>query len=295
MTDLGYPFQGDIYWELETTYKGGFSGTQNRISDAVQDVRIDTGDINQELQSISEPTIIDFSKTMVDPTLHIEWILQPTEVSLVTYCANRTTDCDLESIAFEVVTNDCRSTTSYYYLKGCKCKTLTISATQGENYKVTADFSVATVIVSDSASGTSPAAIGTDYAAFNIGGSITWSGVTGAYVTQSMSVTVDNDLKDLYDVGSTSKKAAIPGAKKVTGTCDISLDGGGGTHFNEVIAGTDITSLVFNTGIGSSNDGKITLEHGRFDNTSIDVNISGDAMMTSVPFTFKDISFSAGT
>ena len=295
MADLGYPFQGDIWYWKEGSYGGGESGTTYRISDAVQDVRIDSGDINQTLRSISEPTVIDFSKTMVDPALHIEWVLQPTSSSLVTLCIVRDANCDLEDLAFCVGTNLCRSTSTYYYLKGCKCESITISANQGENYMVSADFSVASVIVSTSATGSAPAALGTDYAAFNIGGSITWNGATGAYVTQSLSVNVNNNITDLYNVGSTDKFGAIPGAKDVTGSCDISLDGGGGTHFNEVIGGTDITSVEFNTGIGSSTDGKITLNNGRFDSTSVDINVSGEAMMTSVPFTFRDITLSVGT
>jgi len=160
---------------------------------------------------------------------------------------------------------------------------------------VSADFSVATVTVSDTITGVKPSAIGTDYAAFNVGGSITWTGATGAYVTQSLSVTVNNNISDLYTVGSYAKLGAIPLAKDVTGTCDISLDGGGGTHFSEVINGTDITSVVFNTGIGSSSDGKLTLNEGRFDSTSVALDIGGEAMMTSVPFTFKDLSWGAGT
>jgi len=295
MAVLGYPFQGDIWYWKETHYAGGNSGPTFPISDAVQNVRIDTGDINKSLMTISEPTLADFSKTLVNPTLHIEWILQPDTQSLVTLCADRTSLCTLPSMCFEVTTNSCQSTSSYYLLKGCVCKTMTISAEQGDNYKVSADFSVATVTVSSSVTGVKPTAIGGDYAAFNIGGSITWGGVTGAYVTQSLSLTIDNDIKELYNVGSTEKIGAIPGAKKVTGTCDISLDGGGGTHFNEVIGGTDITSLEFNTGIGSSSDGKITLTDGRFDSTSVELDVSGDAMMTSVPFTFKDVTFAAGS
>lgn len=295
MADLGYPFQGDIWYWVESTYAGGVSGATFAISDAVQNVRIDTGEINKALKSISEPTVIDFSKTLVDPTLHIEWVLQPTTHSLATLCTGRINDCDLESMCFEIATNLCRSTSTYYLLEGCKCKSITVSASQGENYMVSADFSVATITVSDTKTGVKPSAIGTDYAAFNVGGSITWNGVTGAYVTKSLSVTVNNNISDLYNVGDYEKVGAIPGAKDVTGTCDISLDGGGGTHFSEVIGGTDITSVEFNTGIGTSSDGKLTLVEGRFDSTSVALDVGGEAMMTSVPFTFKDLSWGAGS
>lgn len=295
MAELGYPFQGDIWYWIESTYAGATSGPTTRISDAVQNVRIDSGDINKALRSISAPTIVDFSRTLVDPVLHVEWVLQPTTKSLVTLCNDRSDECDLPSMRFEVATNLCRSTSTYYLMKGCKCRSFTVSASQGENYMVSADFSVATIEAKLAITGVKPAAIGTSYAAFNIGGSITWGGVTGAYVTQSLSVTVNNNLTELYNVGDYEKIGAIPGAKDVTGTCDISLDGGGGIHFNEVIVGTDITSVVFNTGIGTSLDGKITLTDGRFDSTSVNLDVGGEAMMTSVPFTFKDIEFAVGT
>jgi len=299
--NLSYPFKGDIYYEVEASYKAGFSGTQLRISDAVQDVRIETGDINTELMSISEPSIIDFSKTMVDPTLHVEWVLQPhTGDSLISNCWSRsTTSCNLDSLAFEVAVNACSTNSdrdAFYYLTGCRCKSFNVKASKGTNWIVSADFSVASLSINTARQGTKPAAFGTPYATFNIAGDITWAGVTGAYVTEGFDFTVDHNLVDYWDVGNTTKKASIPGAINITGSCDISLDNGGKTQMDEIIASTAITSVIFNTGqTAAGSNGKFTLKQGRFDSASIDVNLSGGTILSSVPFTFKTLTLAAGT
>ncbi len=293
---MSHPLQGDIYYEIESSYKAGFSGSQLKFSDAVLDARIETGDINIELMSISQPSLVGFVKAMEDPTLHVEYILQPhTGASAVSYFYQRT-NCDLSSFAIEVGVNTCSATSdSYYYMRGCKPKSFTVSSSKGEAYKVSVDFSVASLHIRNSAKGSTPTAIGTAYATFNNAGSITWAGVTGAYVTESFEFTVDNNITDYYDVGSTEKKSAIPGAISIKGSCDISMDDGGQTHFDEVIAGTDITSIILNTGIAVGENSQFTLYNGRFDSTSIDVNTSSEGIMSSVPFTFERVVFGTGS
>ena len=294
---ISFPFGGQIFYQVETNYGDGFqaSSTTYRISDSIQNVRLDTGEVNTVLRDISSPSIADFSRTKIDPTLHVEWVLQPNDVkSFEKLCTDRT-NCDLSSLAFEIGINTCSNASdAYYNLKGCKCKTFNISAAQFGNYICTADFSVASIVTSSSPVAVDPGALGTEYAAFNIAGGVTWNGVTGAYVTNSLNITVENNIQDLYDVGNMTKKAAIPGAVDISGSCDLSLDNGGKTHWDEVIGGTDITSVVFNTGLDTGENGKITLYNGRFDSTSVDINTSGEGMMASVPFKFKDIKFSKG-
>ena len=291
-SEPGYPFQGDIYYEIESTYSGGFIGTHiARISDKVLDVRLDSGDVHRTLRGISEPTVCGFVATGGDHTLHIEWIYQPqSESSLATVCCNRTNG-DLQSIAFEIAASKDRTNKSYYVLEGCKCKTFTFSGRRGEEYIATADFSVQSVVTSSSASQTPPPAIGNDYAGFNSAGSITFTGGYTAYITDSIDITVDNNLVDYYNVGSNTKLCAIPGAKDVTGSADLSLDEGGANAWYHVADNlSDITNLVISTGCTGTDD-TITLTTGKYDNISVDLNIDGGAMMGSIPFTFKQISF----
>jgi len=292
---IGYPLSGVCYFEVEATYGAGFSGSQSRFSDSVIDARIETGDINMELRSISEPSLVGFQKAMVDPTLHIEYIYQPhAGVSAVTYFYTRS-GCDLDSMAIEIGASTCSAESTYYYLTGCKAKSFTVSGTKGDAYKISVDFSVASLGIYGTAQGSDPGAIGTDYAMFSEAGSITWAGVTGAYITESFEFTVDNNLSEYYDVGSTEKVQAIPGARDITGSCDISMDGGGETHFDEVLAATDITSVKLDTGLATGAYGEFELENGRFDSTNIDLNTSSEGLMSSVPFTFRGLTFNAGT
>jgi len=295
---ISFPFGGSIYYKTETAYNDGGTSSEHRISDIVTDARIETGDVNTELRSISSPSIVDFSRTMTNPTLHVEWVYQPHANSLASHCIERT-DCDLDSLSFEVGVNTCSSSSdAFYSLTGCKCTSFTISASQGENWTCSADFSVASCTTDSSASFTDPGAIGTDYATFNTAGSITWTNAgtyDGAYVTNSFSITVNNNISDYFDVGNIVKKAAIPGARDITGTCDISIDNGGKILWDDIIGGVDITSIVFNSGRTTGDYGTITLGSGRFDSGSIDVNTSGEGMISSVPFTFEEITLSTGT
>lgn len=291
-SEIGFPFQGELYFEEETSYDNGISGGSEFIlSDAVNVVRIESGDINKTLRHIKDSRVTDFSKTLVDPRLHIEFVWQPHTGTTVSDFVKRTNG-DVNSYGIVVGASGDRGTSSWYHLKGCKCSTLNLSASTGENWTVSMDFSVASVATdsSDSFGGTAPSPIGNDYATFNAAGDITWTGGTSYYVTKSADITIENNIEDYYDVGSTSKKSAIPLAKDVTGSIDISMDEGGAVHWGHVTGGTDITSLVFDTG-RTGNYGKITLNGGRIDSTSINQEVTGEGMFDSVPVTFKDLTF----
>jgi hypothetical protein len=288
-SEVGYPFQGSIYYTQEATYGGGHNGTVYRFSDAVNVCRVESGDINRALRHIGDEKIADFSKTLINPRLHVEYVWQPHTGSTISDFVTRTAG-DLASFCVEFGASEDRGTSSYYICKGCKCDTLNISASTGENYIITIDFSVSSVVTSSVTTETDPGAIGNTYAAFNRAGSITW-GTGSYYVTKALDVTVNNNLNDYWDVGSTSKKCSIPGAKDVTGSCDISLDEGGAIHWYTVTDGTDITSIKFDSNTGAGYD-VFTLNNGRWDSTTIENNVSGEGMFDSVPFTFKDITFS---
>lgn len=296
--NTSYPLSGDICYSLETTYNGGHGATRYYFSDAVINARIGTGDVNQELMNIDNRGVVSFQLAMIDPVLHVEYYLQPNAATDALYYATDISECDLASIAIEAGANLCSTASkAYFHMYGCKVKSYTVSAAKGELWKVAMDFSVGSFWVSTATVTSFPAAdISKPYAAFNIAGGITWAGVTGAYATQGFSFTVDNGLNDIYTVGSRSKSASIPGILKITGTCDITMDKGGYTNFSEVLNATDITSLILNTGLTSAGGaGKFTLSNGRFDSTEIDINTSGEGIITSVPFTFKSIAIAAGT
>lgn len=294
-SEPGYPFQGEIYFSEEASYGGGFSGPTSAISDKVLDVRIGSGDVHKTLRGISEPSVCAFIATGGDMTLHVEWVYQPhTGVSFASDCVRRTNG-DIPSLAIEIGASTERTTESWFLLTGCKCKTFNISASRGEEYICTADFSVQSVATSTAATEVQPTALGTSYAGFNVAGDITFTGGYTAYITDSIDITVDNNLTDYYNVGSSTKLAAIPGALDITGSADLSLDEGGAVAWGHVTGLSSISTLVVNTGLTTGGAGKITLTNGRYDNLDIDINLDSNAMMSSIPFTFKKIGFSAGT
>ena len=291
-SEISYPFQTSIWFEEEASYGSGIAGSnEKRFSDAVNVVRLESGDINKTLRHVGSATVADFSKTLVDPRLHIEFVWQPTSDNKLNDWIARTNG-DIKSFAVEfAVSKDRSSASSWYECKGCKCDTMNIKSSTGENYIVTMDLSVKSVTTSTSATGSDPGAVGTTYAAFNRAGSITW-GSGDYYVTKSLDVTINNNLNDYWDVGSTAKKACIPGAKDVTGSVDISMDEGGASHWYLVTQGTDLASIKFDAGCDAGTYDVFTLTNGRFDSTAIEQNVSGEGMFDSVPFTFKDIAFS---
>jgi hypothetical protein len=292
MSEIGYPFGGSVWYSIEDSYGGGHAGSQYRFSDAVQVCRLESGDVNKSLRHVGDSRVTDFVKVMVDPRLHVEYIWQPHTGSTISDFIDNRTNCDLNSFTVEFEASGCRPNSSYYLCKGCKPDSVNISASTGEEYVITIDFSVKSVATSSSSSGSDdPGAIGTTFASFNKAGSITW-GTGSYYVTNSIDITVNNNLNDYWDVGSTDKKASIPGGKDVTGSVDVSMDEGGAIHWGTVAGGTDIASIKFDTACDAGTYDVITVNNLRFDSTSIEQNVSGEGMFDSVPFTAKDLSIS---
>ena len=254
---------------------------------------METGDVNRTLRHIGDDKVADFSATLIDQRLHIEFVWQPTSDNKLSDWIDRTNG-DINSFCVEFGASEDRTTSSYYICKGCKCDTLNWKASTGENYMITMDISVSSVVTSTVTTEIDPGAVGTTYAAFNRAGAIYWDGAS-YYVTKSLDVTVNNNLNDYWDVGSTSKKACIPGAKDVTGSVDISMDEGGAMHWGTVTGGTDIASIVFDAECDAATYDVITLSNGRWNSTAIEENVSGEGLFDSVPFTFKDLSVSTAS
>jgi len=294
---MGLPYQGDIWFWEENVYGGGeTSGGTMLISDKVYNVRLDSGDIHKTLRGISEPTICGFISQPSDPVLHIEWVLQPTTPSatigsLATYCCDRSSTGTVKSLAFEYSANKLGGTKSYYMLTGCVAKSFTLSASKGNEYICSADFSVQSVATASTTVRTKPTALGKEYARFNhTANTITITGIAEpAYITNSIEINVDNHITDYWDCDTSTKTCAIPGAKDIIGSCDISLNNGGAVHWGDVFGGAVLSSIAVVTG-QSGIDDTFTLNVGRFDNTSVDQSLTDEGMMVSQPFTFKNLT-----
>lgn len=292
---LSKPFQGKAWYWIESSYSGGSVGTKYQISDAILDAKIDTGQINKSLRSITDSRVTDFISTPSDFSFHIEWVEQANTGSLATLCIVRSSSCTLKSLAFAISANTgTGNTPTTVLLKGAIAKNWNIKGTANvdNEYICSADFSCAS-LKTYAAAWTPPAEINGVYAQFIKAGSIFKNSTTPlAFITNSVDITVNNNLKDSWTCGFPWKKASIPGALDITGSCDISMDDGGKTQIDAVLARTILTNIIVDTNTGGTYD-KITLSNVVFDNTTLDVNISGDTIITSQPFTAKSITIGA--
>lgn len=288
---VGRNFDGSIEYVVESTYGGGAGTdpTMLAVSDFVTNATVGVGDEHDVLKTISSQTVQDYFKKPRDYTFHLEYI--PQNNTLLDDVITRT-NSSLQSLFFDVGVNTSQTTSSYYELSGCKPKTVKIEGKNGDPWKITVDFSVKTVTTStsevDVGNGSHASSIGSDALTFNVAGSITWGGSSIAYITDSITIDIDNGLVDHFDVGSLTKKDCVESnTVTITGSCDISLDDGGKDFWDSLVNGTENTLVV---NMGSSGAPKLTLTGVRFKNLEIPQNITGGTLIQSVPFTAKTIT-----
>ena len=293
MSSLGMPFQGKLWYYVETSYGSGPSSTgELPISVKVLDAKPGVGDKHKKLRGIDKPEADILLEQCTDHTFHLEYIPQVGDTLFEDAVIRDSGDCSLKSLAFVLVTNDCLgSDQSFYLISGAKCKTARVSSSHNTEYMYVMDFSVESIVTDDSLSGPSEPSsplVG-DICAFNIAGSITKDGNDFAYILNSIDVTIDNGIKDYWDHDSLVKQFAIEGELNIEGSVDISLDEGGAMHFDDVLSQSDFTIEL---NLGDSGAPQITLAGCKWKNSSIDVNISGDDMKESAPFTGTTIAYS---
>lgn len=302
---IGRPYQGSIMWKPEQVYGTlstqaipwsgipGQSVATQAVADVIKVARIESGEVNQYLRSISSIDISQATKKAVDYTFHLEYNPNHDD-TLCDFLVDRSGGT-VRSITIEVVANS-EGTNSVYLMKGCKCKTVTKSGSQDEPWLISADFSVKSVTTSTATSlnghsGTSTAFTKTgDVCMFNVASIISNSvGSTLAYVTSSFDCTVNHNLQDIWTVGSRDKQAAVECARDITGSCDISLDEGGALHFSDVINAEPASIRVYMGAIGSGAP-MLAITNLRWDSSSIDISDANEGMMESCPWTATAIS-----
>lgn len=291
VSDIGKPFQGKAWYWVEATYGAGESGSTLPISKYIQDVRIGSGDRHAPIRDIGDPALAALLEQCKDPTLHLEYNPQCDD-TLIEDVGNRDACGELQSLAFLIGVNTCTSNAaddkSYYLAKGCKPSTVRIASSKNEPYSVTIDFEAQSVATSTTATGSEPSALSGAILQFNVAGSITKTGGFNpegsaiAYITNSIDITIDHQLSGYTDHDALEKSFLVEGELNVSGSCDITLDGGGAMHFGEVFANTPFTIVV---NLGGAGCPQLTLTGCEWDSSEIDVNVSGEAVMESAPFT----------
>ena len=294
MADLGLPFQGNAWYCVQTAYAtkptDGLTGLP--ISCKIQDMRYGIGDKHKELRGFDAPNACHLLEQCSDLTLHLEYIPQCDDTLIEDVC-NRTAEMKLQSLGFILETNAFLTTMadkSSFLLWGCKPNTVKVSASINTEYIVSIDFSVKEVVSVSSDSGglsvmAEPAVLAGDYLAFNVAGSITGKSAAAiAYLTESVDININHNLVDKYDHDSLIKQYSIEGAYDINGSCDISLDEGGRVHANEILDQTEF-ELVVN--MGGATCPIFTIPGCKWKSGNIDVNISGDILADSAPWTGK--------
>jgi hypothetical protein len=298
--EIGRPYQGSIVWKPEQVYGTlstqevpwtGSSVATQAVADVVKVARIESGEVNQYLRSIDSIDISVATQKAVDYTFHLEY--NPNiDDTLLDFLVDRSGGT-VRAVTIEVVANS-SGTDAVYLMKGCKCKSVTVSGSQDEPWLVSADFSVKSVATSTatslrSTSSTAYTKTG-DTCMFNVASKVTnSSGLSLAHVTSSFDCTVNHNLQDIWTVGSRDKQAAVECARDINGSCDISLDEGGAIHFGDVI---NASSANIRTYLGELGSGApmLTITNLRWDSSSIDVSDANEGMMESCPWTATAIT-----
>jgi len=291
-TMISRPYQGFASWWVEATYGNDTpKSAASEIADCVGSARFETGEVNKYYRSIDSYKISKATETLIDYTFHLEYHVQYDD-ELAKYLFLRGADDNVRSLGFEIGMNTGSAAyDSFFILKGCKCKNAELNGSEGEGWNVTADFSVRDITITDTQNSTVTTTVTGDLCMFNVAGNIQADAADIAYAVNNFTVRVSHGIDDIWTVGSRLKKAAIGTAMDITGSCDISMDDGGGNHINDVIGSAEATSIVIDLGTGGSL--RFTLSNARFDSGMIETAGRSEGVIEGCPFTCRDIAITA--
>lgn len=295
---LGRPFTTSAWYWIENTYGVVTTPTLGKlpISCKIQNIRIDSGDRHKVLRDIGSPLACKLLEQIKEPKVHLEYVPQCDDTMIDDVIDRTGNCCVLQSLQMCVKVNDCEASAddkSSYLIKGMKPATVRISGSKNTEYLVVVDYDVKSIVTS--CTETAPAVLTGAYLQFNTAGEIRKTGghIVNvdhiAFCTNSIEITVSHKLTGYTDHDSLEKSYLIEGEMDIEGSVDITLDGGGAQHFGEVMANTAFEIVVDMGGVGCP---RITLPNCEWKNTSVPIDIGGEAIMNSTPFTSKPSSCS---
>jgi hypothetical protein len=287
-TDIARPF-GKVAWFTPP------GGTETAIGTYIQNINISTGDKGKDIRGINNATIAGRMAQVNEPSLSIEYNPQCDD-ELMFYVCNRDNCGHLSELTIEVGHTSCSDATAdphganytYYLCEGCKPSSVRISAAKNEPYTVSIDFLAKSIVTSQTATGDEPSDLTGEILAFNIAGSIAKVGghVVDtdkiAYITDNIDINIDHQLTPYADHDSVDLSYIVEGTMDVGGSVNITLDGGGGTHFAEVLAFSEFQLTV---NMGGVDCPQIVLPGCTWNNATVPFSVGGEAMMSSSPFT----------
>jgi len=195
----------------------------------------------------------------------------------------------LASIAFQVCVGKEQTTSTWFNMKGCKARSVTVNTEEDGPVAITVDWSVKDVSTSTAKTATcadsiTPSPNSFVGGAFKRGGSATWG-----YVVGSVSMTIDNGLHESKDIGNTTIVAADAGTRSVAGTVNVCLVDGGAAYWEEVDnMSSDVVELDFGA---SSNDPSMRFTSAVIGSLEIPLDATSAIVMTTVPFTGTSVVF----
>ena len=282
--DIGFPFQARGWYWIESTFGGGPSGTTLPISCYIQSVKIGTGDKTKPIRDISTAQVVLLMEQVDAPTLSVEYHPQIGD-TLLADSVDRTSCCSLQSLSFYFESNKCMPAddSSCFFIEGAKADSVKISGSRDEPWTVTIDFLCKSMVtVAEAGADVAPDPLAGAMLTFNMAGSLAFSAGQGAYVTNSVDISISHNLSPLISIGESTASFIVEGGMDISGSVDITLDGGGGLHMTDVL---DVTPFTLTIGMGGAGAPEITIPGCRWDNSVIDLNVSGEAMIESAPFT----------
>lgn len=260
--------QSEIRFIKETSEGGGVptSGTLRYLSDSVSRVGLRVRGNRQFLYDIGEVSkAVDTFSGVKEFELEVRFAWQDSADAWTALqdWINRGSDGRLAPYAFEVGKAIDASAKAYYTLKGAKPQTAELSVDEDGLLMWTITFMVLDVATSTTQpvlGGTTTrqtSAIGSAYFSF-IGGKVeSPAGTALAYATANVTVTVNQNLSPLKDIGSTTVKTYVEGRREFSVRARITADDGGKALFDAVAAGTE-ANVVFQSSTTSGKP-KITL------------------------------------
>ena len=301
------------------------------ISCKIQNIRIDTGDRHKVLRDIGSPLACHLLEQTHEPKVHLEYIPQAGDTiidDVIDRAGNvvpSLSTCTLQSISmcigFNTKMTADADNVSYYVVNGMKPSTVRVTGSKNAEYLVVVDYEARSIITlnvlstyvsypsdglnksnyttNTNLTGAAPAVLTGEYLQFNVAGEIRKTGghVVDtdhiAFCTKSIELTITHKLTPYTDHDSLYKSFLIEGDMDVEGTVDITLDGGGAQHMYEVLANQSF-EIVLDMGLmdAGANVPRITLPNCEWKSTSVDGNVGGEAITSSVPFTCKPSSCS---
>lgn len=305
LDQIGLAFQGVAWYWIEDSYGTVSEPSLNSlpISCKIQNIRIDTGNRHKVLKDIGSPLACHLLKQTYEPKVHLEYIPQAGDTLIDDSIDRAASTCTLQSVSMCVgfntkMTADADNV-SYYLVNGMKPATVRITGSKNTEYLVVIDYEARSIVTSQTATGSAPTALSGEYLAFNIAGEIRKTGYHVvntdhiAFITNSVEVTVTHKLTGYTDHDSLYKSYLVEGDMDVEGTVDITLDGGGALHVDEVLNNRAFEIVIDMGTIGAGGDvPRLTLPNCEWKSTSVENNVGGEAITSVVPFTCKPSSCS---